>query len=287
MTTKARSSGPDVGADPGRRAESFLRAPFWVALAVPAVLALLLVLVSVQNLDTSLFLFFNALPGYTGPALWAHLTILGDGLVVAVLFLPWIRSHPERLWGGVLGALVMVLILQSFKGMLSLPRPLGVLPPELVHVIGPALRRRAFPSGHTASFFLFAGIWALSTPRRWLSLALLLSACLVGISRVAVGVHWPSDVLGGALLGWSAAWVGLRVADRWRWGTGISGRRILGSALMLSALVLLLVYRTGYPSVLLFQWALAAACGLAGGRELMADARNPETRGFPSPTVED
>ena len=36
------------------------------------------------------------------------------------------------IWGGLLGAVLMVVILQMFKGLLSLPRPLGVLPEDLV-----------------------------------------------------------------------------------------------------------------------------------------------------------
>lgn len=254
---------------------SFVRAPRWMIAGPPVLALLLLVLVDRANLDRALFLFFNGLSSLTGPALWAHVTILGDGLVCAVLLLPWIRRHPERVWGGLLGALLMVVILRLFKGLLPLPRPLGVLPEEMVTVIGPGHRRSSFPSGHTAAMALFAGVWALSTSRRALSWLALGLAVLVGLSRMAVGVHWPSDVLAGLALGWVSAWIGLRWAYRFRWGLGGTGRRILTFALLVSAGVLLVVYHTGYPGVLLFQRFLASACILWGVFEIWRGKGTP------------
>jgi len=256
------SGNPHTG-QPPQPYPSRWRAACGVALA----LALLLV-VEWAGLDRRLFFFFNGLPALTGPALWAHVTILGDGLVSAVLLLPWIRKHPERVWGGLLGAVLMVVILRAFKELLSLPRPLGVLPEEMVTVIGPGHRRSSFPSGHAATFALWAGVWAFSTRRRVLFLLPMALALLVGISRMAVGVHWPTDVLGGLALGWASAWIGLRWAARAGWGRRDPGRRILGGALMVAALVLLVIDHTGYPHVLLFQRFIALICLVWGGLEL-------------------
>jgi membrane-associated phospholipid phosphatase len=248
--------------------ESFVRAPTWIVFGVPFLALTLLVGVELGGFNTSLFYALNTLSNHTGPAFWANVTILGDGLVCAVLFLPWIRKHPERIWGGILGALFMFVVLRIFKGLLHLPRPLGVLPVEGVTVIGPGHRRSGFPSGHTATIFLFFGIWALSERRRWASLALVLPALLIGISRIAVGVHWPSDILAGSALGWVSAWLGLRWARRTPWGMGRRGQMVLGVLLLISALVLLIIDHTGYPGVLAFQRVIAAI-GLAwGGWEL-------------------
>ncbi len=243
-----------------READSFVRAPWWMVFGPPALALTLLIGVELASLDRPLFFYFNGLSSYTGPAFWAHVTILGDGLVCAVLLLPWIRRNPERVWGGLLGAVLMVVILRVFKELLSLPRPLGVLPEDLVTVIGPGHRRSSFPSGHTATMALFAGVWALSASRRLLSWVALMLAVLVGVSRMAVGVHWPTDVLGGFALGWISAWIGLRWAARASWGMGLTGRRILTGTLLISALVLLIFDHTGYPGVLLFQRSLALVC---------------------------
>ncbi len=256
---------------------SGVQAPGWLVYGFPALALVLLIAVEAGGTDRSLFSFFNSLSDHTGPAFWAHVTILGDGLVTAVLFLPWIRRHPERVWGGMLGAVVMFVILRSFKAFLSLPRPLGVLPEEMVTIIGPGHRRSAFPSGHTATFFLFVGIWALSVRRRWVSLTVLVPGVVVGVSRMAVGVHWPSDVLAGAVLGWVSALVGMRWAARHPWGVRLPGRRILAVALLVSALVLVLIDHTGYPGVIRFQRGLAMVCLVWGGwgmvRELMLQKR--------------
>lgn len=254
--------------DPDVKAGCCVTAPAWLAFGVPAVALTLLVFVELGGLDPTLFRFFNELSLHTGPGFWAHATVLGDGLVCAVLFLPWIRKHPERVWGGILGALTMFLILRLFKGVWSLPRPLAVLPPETVHVIGPGHRRGSFPSGHTSTVFLLVGIWALSARSRLLSVLLIVPGLLVGVSRMAVGVHWPSDVLAGVALGWSAAWLGLRWAGRTPWGTGRIAQLILGSLLLMCAFVLLVVDHTGYPGILVFQRVLAALCIAVGGVEL-------------------
>ena len=57
----------------------------------------------------------------------------------------------------------------------------------------------SFPSGHTASSFACAVILAWAAPR--LTVPLLLLAAATGFSRVYAGVHYPLDVLGGAVLG--------------------------------------------------------------------------------------
>ncbi|HEX8969068.1 MAG TPA: phosphatase PAP2 family protein [Chloroflexota bacterium] len=59
---------------------------------------------------------------------------------------------------------------------------------------------RSFPSRHVAAGLAMARIGRRAHPR--LGLAMALVAGLLGASRVAAGLHYPSDVLAGAALGW-------------------------------------------------------------------------------------
>lgn len=96
------------------------------------------------------------------------------------------------------------------------------------HEVAPSRRVRrtvttSFPSGHTASAFAFASAVGEVAPRAWAPLHL--TAALVGYSRVHTGVHYPSDVAAGALLGTLCGWTTRRAADRLRGGASVLGRR--------------------------------------------------------------
>lgn len=83
---------------------------------------------------------------------------------------------------------------QRVKGLVQRSRPsLPGLPP-----LAPTPSRYSFPSAHTAT----AVAWACSAPRA--RAASWLGAALVGLSRPYLGVHYPTDVLAGAVLGAAA-----------------------------------------------------------------------------------
>jgi undecaprenyl-diphosphatase len=72
----------------------------------------------------------------------------------------------------------------------------------------PPLDRYSFPSGHTLHAVLFTSIAIVYAPA--LALLLMPLVALIALSRVVLGLHYPSDVLVGAFLGWAiarASWV--------------------------------------------------------------------------------
>lgn len=63
----------------------------------------------------------------------------------------------------------------------------------------------SYPSGHAS--FAFGFTIMLSFFRKKLGYTLIFFAFVIGVSRIAAGIHWPIDILGGLLLGMSAAFV--------------------------------------------------------------------------------
>lgn len=68
----------------------------------------------------------------------------------------------------------------------------------------------SFPSGHAARSFLIAIIASALAPT-WLAIALWVWSPLVALARVAMGVHYLSDVVAGAVLGTIVALIGLQI----------------------------------------------------------------------------
>jgi undecaprenyl-diphosphatase len=73
------------------------------------------------------------------------------------------------------------------------------------------LDRYSFPSGHTLHAVSFAVLGSHHLPE--LALPLAGFAALVGLSRVVLGLHYPTDVAAGALLGGGLAFASLRIAE--------------------------------------------------------------------------
>jgi undecaprenyl-diphosphatase len=63
----------------------------------------------------------------------------------------------------------------------------------------------SFPSGHAAFYFAIATVVYLYN--RKLGILFFLASFLMGVARVFVGVHWPLDIIGGALVGIISGWI--------------------------------------------------------------------------------
>ena len=81
----------------------------------------------------------------------------------------------------------------------------------------------SFPSGHAARAFLIAVVGSALGPV-WLGILLWIWAPLVSLARVAMGVHYVSDVVAGAALGIVVAVIGLQIyAPIFHWLTALTG----------------------------------------------------------------
>lgn len=239
-----------------------LPSPWW-QWSVPALCLLGAALISVLDLNQGLFLWLNQLGLDSGShnlrdRFWASTTLLGDTLVAFSLLALLLRKRPDIVWTLFLTALFTTLWVHGLKNAVDALRPLAVLGAEQVHVIGEALNKNAFPSGHTATAFTLAAVICLRGVHPALAVGALLLATLAGISRIMVGAHWPLDVLAGALGGWLAALIGIRLYARWPAPSRPVARLIIGLTLMGCALSLLLIHDSGYPLARPLQLILAS-----------------------------
>ncbi|MER6088940.1 phosphatase PAP2 family protein [Streptomyces bluensis] len=184
------------------------------ALALPSVLLLLLVTASWQPLMSLDGDIARTTHGWAvdEPGVTQVFRILTDWVwdpltmrviaAVAVVWLVWRRSaRMLALWVAVTCALG-TLVQQGMKAAVGRERPVWPDPVDSAHYA-------AFPSGHAMTATVVCGLvlWLLhlygAGRALWRTAVTVsvVSVVGVGLSRIWLGVHWPSDVLGGWLLG--------------------------------------------------------------------------------------
>ena len=155
------------------------------------------------------------------PLVKLYTTLGNAGIIWIVVSLAMLCWKPTRRVGvTALCAMVLGLLCTNvvLKHLVSRPRPYTV-----VEGLIPLLTSgdpNSFPSGHTCAAFA-AGVAWFGTARKggWRAAALI-QAVLMGLSRLYVGVHYPSDVLAGAIIGTLCGLGGLWLVDRWEKRSG-------------------------------------------------------------------
>lgn len=130
---------------------------------------------------------------------WRGLSLLGDEIFFLVLipFLFWCISPRLSLQVGLM-LLLSTTVNTTFKLLLAGPRPFWYSP-EVQALTAEA--SFGIPSGHAQNTVGVWGALAAYLARPWVWAAVVVIALLVGFSRMALGVHFPTDVLLGWLLG--------------------------------------------------------------------------------------
>ena len=133
---------------------------------------------------------------------FVFITTLGNAGIVWILMSVGMLFFPKTRKAGVacLISLLLSLIVDNviLKNLVARTRPYDVIP-GLTSLVG-AMKDYSFPSGHTGSSFAAAVVMLRMLPKRYGIPAVVL-AVLIGLSRLYVGVHYPTDVLAGAMIG--------------------------------------------------------------------------------------
>lgn len=234
-------------------------------LAPALVLAALALPLADDARNVALFIDWNGAAAALPPALWAGLTNLGATTGAFALLSGLLAWRPR--WGAaaLLAAPLATFLTHGMKEFYDHPRPPAVLSPEQITIVGDALRTSSFPSGHSLTAFVVAAVIFFGgtlEKRPRLAWLVLIPAAAVAFSRVAVGAHWPQDILAGAAAGWLCGAFGAWWASKWTFWNKDRGARILAGVLGLVSLSLFFE-NLGYPEGRWSQYALAA-WGIAG-----------------------
>jgi len=186
--------------------------------------------------DQGVYQLMQGLRTPWGDKVMVFATELGDGVVIALVaaavlaWLMWSKSwRTARYWVAAIG--FGQIAATMFKLVLQRPRP-------LVDIYD-GLSTYAFPSGHatmsTVAYGFLAALVAgqVARPRRWIGYAV--AALLIGViaaSRLYLGAHWLSDVIGGLSLG--LAWVCLLAIAYYRHPVSAPSSRGLPTVVLLA-----------------------------------------------------
>jgi undecaprenyl-diphosphatase len=147
---------------------------------------------------------------------FAPLSYILSTLIILYLFVSGLRWEAGMATFAALGVTLMGAL---FKLFVQRARPT----PDLVNVFSP-LNDYSFPSGHVLVFTAFLGfLWFLvythapHSYRRTLALVVFgILILLVGVSRIYLGQHWPSDVIGAYLFGSAWLWLTITLYRRYQ-----------------------------------------------------------------------
>lgn len=164
------------------------------------------------NFKTIDLYLFNLINQFTGK--WAWLDYLGIfcaeylGYVLLIVLVIFLATNFKKYWKMVAEAFVAAIftrfvLAEIIRWLWFMPRPFVVL--NFVPLIDQSPKEASFPSGHASFFFALSTIVYYYNKKA--GILFYIGSFLIISARVFAGIHWPSDVLAGAIFGILMGWL--------------------------------------------------------------------------------
>lgn len=164
---------------------------------------------------------------------FAHnISYLGDALVLFPFVFIFLFIKP-KLWEAIIISSLFTLITSAvLKLIFAVPRPAAMINMETFTIMGrPNILHTSLPSGHAMTAFMVISILLYAfMPKKmssriiWTTL-LITIGLIIGFSRVAVGAHYPLDVVVGCILGYIMAILGIKITTKLNWLNWLKKRK--------------------------------------------------------------
>ena len=166
------------------------------------------------------------------PILAYNITYLGNTLVIFPFIFIFLFVAP-KFWEAILTSSFLTLITSAvLKIIFAVPRPAAMIDMNMFTIIGrPNILHTSLPSGHSMTAFmiitilLYAFMPKKMTHKVFWSIGLITIGLIIGFSRVAVGAHYPLDVVLGFTIGYIMAILGIRINTNLNWLYWMKNRR--------------------------------------------------------------
>ena len=164
-----------------------------------------------EHLNHTLFLWLNA-PAYPGLLMLTLAKFFGEYAIFVVPLLlaaGWLRGneHSRKIWLEASVSMLAGLLINQFIALLwPHPRPFML---GLGHNLIAHAANSSFPSDHLTGLWAFSFSLLMHRSQRMTAVALILLGLPMAWARIYLGVHFPLDMLGAALVAGFSAWLAL------------------------------------------------------------------------------